>query len=526
MSLNSNTSSKKGSQRLTSNAFTNKEKSSRLRPPSTTSSASPRRSSDKLNSSGESGIVLTVENTQTKYKKVQNGNQRKTETNSSGPRRPKFGFQGKSSSRSTTPLSDTNRNLMDISSDSLDSIDSRQSSQSNSSLLRKKNRNFPTAYSPKEGARWKMIDDSESTTTDSKSISTHGRSEHEGEKDRNGNALTPTSHLRNPGRPLSGSIGGGRGAIMNPGSSKLPSRLRQPLSKQAERQWVKAGPVEIEEHKATNVDRQKASTESPAPIETSTGGKKRRGFFSRGRGRLQFGGERIGSEDIKQQQMANDSGLGDTIVENEISKTVENMFKSSSDAKDVKDTINVLSKDIASVSVCDNADKDSLDGGDSGNRRSEPPPNEQLAKDILEPVARPRVDSFGSCSLSSLNSDDLMLETDLLDDPYNQSTCSLDKSYSTAAKPRTLIRSGSSNVDPLSMSQPASGLAKLDKRPFVRRNTGESSGYWRQGSLKGEGARERRLRTQSSTNEAVAELSSMIGAGGSGAAGVPPAVQR
>lgn len=502
MSLSSNSSTKKGPKLRGpgTEAFGQQQnvKTSRLRPPSvklTNSRTGSNTSIDRLDTSNESGIVLSVDSTKTKKRLPQYGGQTKTDTGGGGTGLPKFGFGQKSPRASKAQRSDANKNLMDVSSDSLDSIDSKKSSNNSTKPQRRNlNDNARKAFDPKAGAGWRMIDDSESTTTDSKSVSTHGKSEHEPERDPNGNALNnPPLRLRGPEKQ---GLNGNSLKVQNPSKTKRTSRLKAPGSKQTDRQWVKAGQVEMEENFNSEDKPARAPVETNAPV-------KRRMFFSRGRGKLQFGSDRGSSDKSKTDQATFEKVANDSTVEDEISRTVQTMLDASPDPKDVKDKINVLSKDMSKLSVSDPKQEDLQVDGEMDSDQEDCP----LA----------RLDSLDTCSLSSLNSDDMMLETDLPDDVYNQSTTSMDASYGAGSLPRQKAP----NRDVLSLSQPASGLAKLDKRPFTRRNPPE--GGWRQGSLKGpDGTRERRARTQSATSEAVAELSGMIGTGASG----PPSIQR
>ena len=459
-------------------------------------------SDEKLTKARDTSLLLAEDSPNSNQNGPYKANQKRTELGSGNPQGVSDRWK-KNSNRSSEP--DANRNLMGASSDSLDSI-SRHSSTG--SLSKRQFHKKPQSYAPKEGARWKMIDDSGSTTTDSKSPSTQGKSQHSRdspnlERDNNGNSIaTSTSRLRAPNRQFASGSGS---RIANPGVSKVALRLKDPV-KQSERQWVKAGVVNVEEHKAQNVDRQKVQSLSPNKehhgsalgADSVQANKKRRGLFSRSKGNMRFSQEK--SVNIKPTQeevtMTTQQGKKALSHQKEITKAVEIMLESAPEVKEVKQTINVLSKDHKLVQ--DGSDlKDSDEVDENG------------VKSGTAPLAR--LDSLETSSVCSLSSDDLMLETDIFldDDLPNVSTTSLERSTAaatySAARPRTQSRDG------LSMSQPPSGLSKLDKRQILRRNPGDSGGLWRtnSGTDQSDGPSERGGRT-SSTSEAVAELSNMM----------------
>jgi len=394
---------------------------------------------------------------------------------------------------------------------STDSIDSAASDVSRSSAgsLR---RSLGPSYAPRESKGWKMIDDS-STTMDSRSTSVKSKSTRSGDSKN----TTPVRSVNKKGDQRN--IGGTRQSTgrLTPVSSVTNNR---PLASPVSDKWVKAAPID--------------SAESLKENRNQINTKKKFGFFGRGRSTTSQAVQKsLSSESpsskkqIEKEQSVDDDtstpvqgsaeNLNQTyVVDDEINKNNEDLVNETFVVAEKEETVQtsvilietgVTSlpkvKDIRpqrnqsfemekSVETVKEVKSDTPDGTtELISSASKTKSSHKI------PLAR--MDSIDSTSMSSLNSDDLMLDVDL-DDEMSQSVSS--------AMERSLTRPRA-----LSDAVESGSLSRSERRHNpTRPRLSESISLPRRNLLERQASdRQMRARGHSITStEAVQELGSLI----------------
>ncbi len=456
----------------------------------------------------------------------------KNDSNKSGSR---FGFRP---APTKATRADTNSNMLSNSSDSLDSVDS----------VRRKNTALPgripirpNSFIPNESARWKMIDDSSTTV----SMSTMDRS-------------VPNSNLNSPDNPdmklfpdangnspekvseySSGSYtktqahvekkfgskmlpsSSGK-SILGKGSNVLrPRGLKTPTDK-----WVKAGPVDGEGQKASRnaINTKKKfgffSSKSKNENNSSQNTNKKEALLivnkpstnnmtlSSDSMRSEPGDEDDGDvEKVLCKDATREKTMTESLILEEGAKAVAAALSQAIVTPDDDKKIEAL-EDTIMPSVAQEIFSSAPVGGAAAKPDLEDDPrSESSDKQYLTNPHAPlaKMDSVETCSIGSINSDDLMLDLDIgldEDDLPNQSSASLERSV--FIRPRTKSRD---SLD--SQSSGPSVASRARPAPIRRPVSAEMAGFGaiprRKNSLKG--APRSRV---NSTSEAVAELSNML----------------
>ncbi len=311
------------------------------------------------------------------------------------------------------------------------------------------------AFAPRQMARWRMIDDSDTGTLTSMSLSPSTPSEaflklltSDSQKalDTNGNSMAENKANMNEVQPKQSKIHNERkpySRIPNVGS-RLPTTQRHSVGSTSTTTNTSSSSGEKADGQSQN-----KSVKSSQIATKSSDRKPRRfvgGWFGKKNNNNNMGGKSSQlSKQEKTEKQKNGSGetakLLPKTVENDNGNVIEvsqegladvdpsdNVFITVDNKKQLeKDQDFVIETEIISGPIHKGEDKVTDKQTESASK-SPDASSSQVEDQVRAHVPLAKADSLDSTSICSLNSDDLMLDLDLGDDPADQSSASLDRS--------------------------------------------------------------------------------------------------